>query len=93
MSRWGLIPEIAGVEPQLARDLVDNLADRAAQLRDVLEASHDMISLNLLDGTFVSVFPACRHILGYSAEELLGRRASDLVHPEDRAPPRQHASG
>jgi len=71
-------------ESALARDLANYLADKAAQLRDILEASHDMISLNRVDSTFVYVSPACRDILGYAPEELIGRRALDLLSPEDR---------
>lgn len=37
------------------------------------------------DGQFVFVSAACQSIFGYSAEEMIGRRVMDMVHPDDRA--------
>ena len=37
------------------------------------------------DGQFVFVSAACQRIFGYTAEEMLGRRMIEMVHPEDRA--------
>src|SRR5256714_6524761 len=36
------------------------------------------------DGRFLSVNPACKHLWGYTEEELVGRQYIDLVHPDDR---------
>jgi two-component system, cell cycle sensor histidine kinase and response regulator CckA len=38
---------------------------------------------NLPDGTIIFVSPYCKHLLGYSPSELLGRRSTELVHPDD----------
>ena len=37
-----------------------------------------------LDGRFLRVNPRLCEILGYTAEELIGRKVKDLSHPEDR---------
>ena len=47
--------------------------------------AQDMISTDDANGVITSISPACRRLLGYEPEELIGTRAIDLVHPEDRA--------
>jgi PAS domain S-box-containing protein len=47
--------------------------------------AQDMISTDDANGVVTSISPACRRLLGYEPEELIGTRAIDLVHPEDRA--------
>jgi PAS domain S-box-containing protein len=36
------------------------------------------------DGTWLEATPAVAELLGYTPKELVGRRASELVHPDDR---------
>ena len=43
----------------------------------------EMVSLHDGDGRFVIVSAVSRDVLGYPAEDLVDRRLSDLVHPED----------
>ena len=47
------------------------------------QSSSDMICRHAPDGTFVYVSPACRTILGYEPDELLGRSPYELFHPDD----------
>jgi len=42
-----------------------------------------MVCRHKLDGTFVSVSEACRKLLGYEPEELIGKQAYDFHHPDD----------
>jgi PAS domain S-box-containing protein len=59
---------------------------------DVLsEHIKDLIILTDLDGTVFYVSPSCRNF-GYSQFDLVGRRATDFLHPDDLAPGRQDAS-
>ena len=51
--------------------------------RVLAENTSDMITLHLPDGTFLYVSPACRTMLGYEPEDLVGTRAFDLMHPDD----------
>ncbi|HTY38087.1 MAG TPA: PAS domain S-box protein, partial [Bacteroidota bacterium] len=60
------------------------VGERERQFRLLAENSTDMISRHDLDGRYLYVSPACRTLLGYSPEEMLGRSAYELVHEEDQ---------
>ena len=51
--------------------------------RLLAEHSTDMISKHTPEGIFTYVSPACRSLLGYGPEELVGRDPYELFHPED----------
>jgi PAS domain S-box-containing protein len=53
--------------------------------RLLAENSSDMISRHAPDGVYLYASPACRTLLGFEPEELVGRSAYDLFHPEDLA--------
>ncbi|NBB90586.1 MAG: PAS domain S-box protein [Spirochaetes bacterium] len=55
------------------------------QYRLLAENATDMISQHSADGTYTYVSPACRYLLGYEPEELIGLNSYDLFHPEDVA--------
>jgi PAS domain S-box-containing protein len=57
----------------------------AGVLRQLISNSTDMLAWQTADGTFRYISPACRELLGYDPEELIGRRADEFVHPDDRA--------
>ena len=59
------------------------LADSEAQFRLMAENSSDMISKHDAHGIFLYVSPACRTLLGYEPEELIGTSVAPLVHIED----------
>jgi PAS domain S-box-containing protein/putative nucleotidyltransferase with HDIG domain len=59
------------------------LMESEAQFRLLAENSSDMISKHDTRGTFLYVSPACRRILGYEPQELIGNPVAPLVHPED----------
>jgi PAS domain S-box-containing protein len=61
------------------------LLEREAYFRALIEHSADAVALFGVDGAIMYGSPATARILGYSSEELVGRSAFDLVHPEDRA--------
>ncbi len=51
--------------------------------RVLAENSTDMISKHTPDGVYLYVSPACRALLGYDPEELIGRSGYEFFHPED----------
>ncbi|MBO1074830.1 putative bifunctional diguanylate cyclase/phosphodiesterase [Roseomonas marmotae] len=69
-------------EAQAGRD-----SDRLFRL--LAENASDMIVLLALDGTRTYVSPACRTILGYEPEEIMGVSTFVYVHPDDLEPVRE----
>jgi diguanylate cyclase (GGDEF)-like protein/PAS domain S-box-containing protein len=74
------------------KQLMDLLSEKAMVLqvseerfRFLAENSNDIISRHNLDGAFLYVSPACRSVLGYEPDELIGRAAHDFIHEEDVA--------
>jgi len=77
---------IAQVEDISARkDAERQLRESREEFRLLAETSSDMIARQDLEGTFLYVSPACRNLLGYEPEELLGRPVHELVHPAEVA--------
>jgi PAS domain S-box-containing protein len=52
----------------------------------VLGATSDLISTHTPDTAFVFASGACRRLLGYEPQELLGRPVFDFLHPDDLEP-------
>jgi PAS domain S-box-containing protein len=61
------------------------IADSELRYRLLAENATDLICRHQLDATFIFISPACRLLLGYEPEELLGRLPYDYFHPEDKA--------
>ncbi|MCW2244592.1 diguanylate cyclase (GGDEF)-like protein/PAS domain S-box-containing protein [Azospirillum fermentarium] len=76
---------LAGQSLDLFRDACA-AAGREADFRLLAETSTDTIVRGDLDGVRLYISPSVRTLLGYEPEELIGRRAAELVHPDD-APP------
>ena len=76
---------LAGQSLDLFRDACA-AAGREAEFRLLAETSTDTIVRGDLDGVRLYISPSVRTLLGYEPEELIGRRAAELVHPDD-APP------
>jgi PAS domain S-box-containing protein len=55
------------------------------QYRLLADHATDMISTHTLSGIYTYVSPACRPLLGWEPDELVGRDPYDFFHPEDLA--------
>src|SRR6186713_2428042 len=81
---------MARLVPAVRRALNDAAIRRARialeqQLRDIVATSQDWIWEHDRDGKFTFCSDAVRGTLGYTPEEMIGRNASQYVHPEDLA--------
>lgn len=68
------------------------LRESEERYRLLAENATDMISRRTPDGVFLYASPACRALLGYEPEELLGRTIHDFADPADPLHP-FHRSG
>jgi PAS domain S-box-containing protein len=50
--------------------------------RTLVESATDIIATLDLDGRFISINPAVERILGYTPDDLIGRKIDDFVRPE-----------
>jgi diguanylate cyclase (GGDEF)-like protein/PAS domain S-box-containing protein len=66
-----------------ARRAQQALETSESEYRLLAEHSTDMISRHTPEGVYLYVSPACRRLLGYEPEDLLGRSAYELFHPDD----------
>ena len=61
----------------------DKLEQTGQQLRPLIENATDIITVLNRDGTRRYVSPSIERSLGYTPEELTGKNAFELVHPDD----------
>jgi diguanylate cyclase (GGDEF)-like protein/PAS domain S-box-containing protein len=65
---------------------------RLPPFEDVLNLLPDAVCVVDTEGRYIFVSASFQRILGYGPEEVLGRQAFELVHPDDRAATMQQAS-
>jgi PAS domain S-box-containing protein len=80
---WTQLPEL------VARVAQHALAEERVRRGDALfrlfaESATDVIATTDLRGVIHEISAACRNMLGYEREELIGRQSRDFVHPADR---------
>src|SRR5262249_16432292 len=58
------------------------IADSELRYRLLAENATDFICRHQLDGAFLFVSPACKPLLGYEPDDLLGRSPYEFIHPD-----------
>ncbi|GJD72501.1 PAS domain S-box protein [Methylobacterium goesingense] len=76
---FGTVMDVTDLR-QTERAVVEN----EARYRLLADHTSDMVVQVDLDTTRRYVSPACRVLLGYEPEELIGTKPIDMVHPDDR---------
>jgi diguanylate cyclase (GGDEF)-like protein/PAS domain S-box-containing protein len=66
------------------RAIVDALAESERRFRLLAENAGDLITSIDPRGMRTYVSPSCRALLGYEPDELIGKQAVDIIHPDDR---------
>lgn len=77
----GFIFDITG-----QRKALEDALRTATEYRLLIENSTDLIAHCDKDGRYVSVSPSYSEMIGWSADEMVGQRVVDFLHPDDRAP-------
>ena len=80
-EKESLRAELKALKERLA---VLNQADPELRFRALVEKSEDGIAIVDAEGVFIYASPSTVRLLGYSPDELLGRRYLEFVHPDDR---------
>lgn len=65
------------------REAEEELRVSEERFRLLAEYSSDMITLHDEDGRYIYASPACKELLQYEVEEIIGVDAFSLVHPDD----------
>lgn len=80
LGRVGTVEDITD-----RRQALLELQSSEARYRMLAEHSTDIISNHAADGTMLYVSPACRALVGYEPEEIVGTKVVEFLHPDDRA--------
>jgi PAS domain S-box-containing protein len=62
-----------------------SILNKETHYKLLADQSHNIIGTLTPDGIYTYVSPACKTLLGYKPEELIGRPFEALLHPDDRA--------
>ncbi|MBB4285375.1 sensor domain-containing diguanylate cyclase [Roseospira goensis] len=81
----GRLVEVIGVGRDVTqrRETEAALSESERRYRLLAENATDLISTHDLQGRRTFVSPACRTLLGYDPDDLLGEGPTDLCHPDD----------
>ncbi|MBS1990920.1 MAG: PAS domain S-box protein [Cyanobacteria bacterium SZAS LIN-2] len=88
-SRKPLSPVLEGFDEiarldQIFHEMADSLAEAAHKEAIVIENAQDLICSLDARGTFITVNPAAKQLIGYSPEDLIGSKISNLIPPAEK---------
>ena len=63
----------------------EEIARSEARFRSLVQNSSDAVTILNQEAKIIYASTSAERILGYRAEEMMGRQAMDFIHPEDRA--------
>ncbi len=78
-------PNEARLTAALVLAEVRSMGARGRELREILNSTPDLISLNSLEGRILWANQAHEEILQYSPSDMVGKTSFDLIHPDDAA--------
>ncbi|HZP98283.1 MAG TPA: PAS domain S-box protein [Reyranella sp.] len=84
-----LLLETRSLYARLAGELVSDRDSAERRARRMFETSQDLILVTDTYGHVTEMSPSSERVLGISPQEMLGRLASDFIHPDDVEPTRQ----
>ena len=69
---------------RLNQTLEEQVAARTAERDRIWQVSDDLLGVAGADGVWLSINPAWTRVLGWEADEIIGRTSEWLEHPDDR---------
>ncbi|MES1972432.1 MAG: PAS domain-containing protein [Pseudomonadota bacterium] len=63
--------------------LAGEVAERTAERDRIWEVSQDLLGISDINGRWQTVNPAWTHVLGWTADEIVGRTSAWMHHPDD----------
>lgn len=81
----GKVSHFIGIQSDVT-ELIETqvkLKEEKNLFRLATENSTDMISRHSLDGTYLYSTPSCEQIIGFTPDELMGKKDYDFIHPDD----------
>jgi two-component system NtrC family sensor kinase len=83
----GRLTHFVGIQTDITdrKQAEEALKQSEERYRLLAENSTDLISRHTPEGIYLYASPACRALLGYEPEELIGNSAYQFFHPEDLA--------
>ncbi|HEV1993758.1 MAG TPA: PAS domain-containing protein [Candidatus Acidoferrum sp.] len=63
----------------------ETLSELNCHFRQMVENSHDILTIRDADGRVRYTSPSIHNVLGYKQEEMIGSTGFELIHPEDRS--------
>ena len=63
--------------------LLRTIQESEQRFRLLAENANDMISLHDMEGNYLYASPASLRLLGYTANDMVGRNAYEFIHPDD----------
>lgn len=66
-------------------DMAREVAARTQERDRIWQVSRDLLGVADNQGVWLSINPAWRRVLGWTAEEIIGRTSAWLAHPDDQA--------
>ena len=82
---WDAVARVRAVAALRAMNasLAGEVADRTAERDRIWEVSQDLLGIAGPDGEWHNVNPAWTRVLGWQADEIVGRTSDWLLHPDD----------
>jgi two-component system sensor histidine kinase/response regulator len=79
------LEELVREKTQALENTLAELEKRERRFRALVEGGADIITILGADGTFLYASPSSEWILGYPADDLVGTKVFEFVHPDDIA--------
>lgn len=84
MAGWSVYIFIKSIENSLiSQDLDRKLNEFKAEYKQLVENINEVFFITDTEGSLIYISPVCERLAGYSPRDLMGRKFTEFIHPED----------